>query len=53
MFIVQFLYENNKELMGVWIVCDTFKIHVHWNISDSVRKDIILVFIKYFVFHHV
>ena len=53
MFIVKFEYENNIELIGVYIHFDGCKRHVHCNISEAVGKYIITVFIKSVVFHHV
>ena len=51
MFMVQYGYEDNIDLMGVWMQCTSCSRNVHCNISDSVGKDTIPVFLKYVLFY--
>ena len=45
MFVAKILYGDNKYLVGEWIWCTSCDRHVHYDISDSVTKYIISVFI--------
>ena len=53
MFMVQYVYDDGKYLMSVWIYCTTCNTHIHCDMSYKVTKDNITVFIKVLVFHHV
>ena len=44
--MVQFGYEDNEYMMVVWVQCARYNRHVHCEISDSVIKYMIPVFIQ-------
>ena len=52
LLIFQYQFDND-EVTGVWIMCTHCNKLVHFSLSETVTIDILPVFIKAIVFHHV
>ena len=46
MIMVQFQYKNNFELIDVWIMCDSFIIHMNYKSTEPFVKDTISFLLK-------